>query len=111
MKIPQPREINGALIGLLVGVLVVGVLVLIVQTYQLASAIRATQKPTVETVDLIRDCTQPRGECFQRGQRQTANAVGDINLVTIYAASCGSRHPGQPSAVRRCVEKLLRTTP
>lgn len=36
----------------------------------------------------IQDCTSPDGECYKRGQRRTAAAVGDINRVVILAAAC-----------------------
>jgi hypothetical protein len=85
----------GAVVGVLVGALVVGVLLLMVRTWSLTDQIRDSQKTNTgtlnasqRTLDAVEDCTQPSGECFQRGQKRTAAAVGDINRVVILAAAC-----------------------
>jgi hypothetical protein len=49
------------------------------------------------TLQTIRDCTQPSGGCYVRGQKQTAGAVADINRVVILAAACAS---GLPTGLR-----------
>jgi hypothetical protein len=50
-----------------------------------------------ETLKLIRDCTTPGEECFDRGQRRTAevvaNLTSDLTRVSAYAAACADR-PG-----------------
>lgn len=38
--------------------------------------------------EIVKDCTTPGGECFERGQRATGDAVGSINKVTILVARC-----------------------
>ena len=105
------RQTVWFVLGLLVALLAMSTLYSIQRTATLAEAIRENQKSGRAVLDRVNDCTTPGRRCFEQGQKRTASAVGDINLVTIYAASCGSRHPGQPVVVRRCVERLLRTTP
>jgi hypothetical protein len=105
---PARRRFAWFVIGILSGALVLLALVAIVQTRDLAGTIRSTQKANTETVDIIRDCTRPAGRCFMRGQRQTARAVADINRVTVYAAACASKRPGQTATqIRSCVVRML----
>src|SRR5690242_12406710 len=75
--------------------LLVAVLVLMTRTWALTDQIRESQKTntgtleaTQKTLDAVEDCTQPTGECFRRGQKRTASAVGDINRVVILASAC-----------------------
>ena len=58
----------------------------------------------------ILSCTQPKGECNQRGQRQTSGAIDDINKITVYAAACADRPYTQTEAqIYACVmQKLAR---
>jgi hypothetical protein len=50
-------------------------------------------KENHELLTTVRDCTQPSGECYQRGQKRTASAVSDINQVIILAAACSAGLP------------------
>ena len=91
----RQRPVFGAVVGVLVGMLLVAVLVLMTRTWALTDQIRESQKTntgtleaTQKTLDAVEDCTQPTGECFQRGQKRTASAVGDINRVVILASAC-----------------------
>ena len=104
------RQLLGLLVGVAVGCLIVLVLIVLLQTRQLTGAIREAQKPNVATLSLIEDCTSPDGECFRRGQDDTAAAVADVNRITILASACASR-PGAQSAaqVESCVLRLLAT--
>lgn len=102
---------QGAIFGLCVGIIVVGVLWLVISTYQLTRAIRETQKPTAQTIDLIsetldiiKDCTEPTGECYRRGKQQNADTIDDLTKASIYAAYCAARHEGQTVAeIHACV--------
>jgi hypothetical protein len=40
------------------------------------------------TLALIKDCTEPSGECFKRSQRRTAKAVTQIGAGNILAVVC-----------------------
>ena len=91
----RQRPAFGAAVGVLVGVLIVAVLLMMVRTWSLTDQIRDSQQTntgtleaTQQTLDAVNDCTQPAGECFKRGQSQTAKAVGDINRVVVLAAAC-----------------------
>jgi hypothetical protein len=108
LSTPRRRLAAWFVIGVLVASLVLLTLVAIVQTRGTTAAIRASQQQRADTFALLVDCTSPSGRCFQRGQRQTANAVASINKVTVYAASCASQRPGQSAEeIRRCVVRLL----
>lgn len=41
----------------------------------------------------IQSCTDPKGKCYKAGQQRTADAIGSINEITIYAVACGQDHP------------------
>jgi hypothetical protein len=56
---------------------------------------------------LIKSCTTPGESCYERGQRQTGDAVASINRVIIASASCAVGQTGTPAqiedAIRACV--------
>lgn len=59
----------------------------------LAIQSRQRGKESQELLRTIQSCTQPSGECYQRGRRSTAQAVSNINRVVILAAACASGLP------------------
>lgn len=61
-----------------------------------------------QLLELIEGCTNPAGECAQRGQKQTTTAVASINEITAYAAACADR-PGPQSLaeIRLCIADLI----
>jgi hypothetical protein len=72
------------------------------------AVIRSNQESGRTVVDQIKNCTTPGRPCYERGQRQTATAVADINRVTLAAATCAARRPGQTAPeIRACVLDLL----
>ena len=90
------------------GLLVMIVMARIAETADTTSAIRKAQvtngrtlDTSVETLRLIRDCTDPSGECYKRGKRQTADAVSSINNVVILAAACSAGLPPHLSVPER----------
>lgn len=60
------------------------------------------------TNERILDCLEPAGECYQRSQQQTGDAVASINEISQYAAVCADR-PGSQSLdeIRRCIADLI----
>lgn len=68
-------------------VVVIGCLV--VTTYAVV-AIRSTQSKNSPVLKKINDCTEPGGECYREGRRQTAAAVGDIGRYVVLAAACAA---------------------
>lgn len=70
-----------------------------------------------QTLTTIRDCTQPSGACYRRGQQRTAEAVASLNAGTQQAAaaatSCAIRLSRQGKAVTyhsvyRCIVSTTR---
>lgn len=114
---PWLRPLAFAVAYLALGALIVGVLYLIVQIYGLADSIRTAQKGNTktitnsqETLDVVKDCTQPKGTCYQDGQKRTGQAVQDISEATtqasIYAAYCVHREPDASVAkIEACVNQ------
>jgi hypothetical protein len=105
----KARPIGGAVVGVLVGVIVLGMIYLGVQTYSLASSIREQQKTNSSTNATILDCTEPSGECYRKSQERTAAVVADIGKVSAYASACADRPGVQGEAeVLACVLERLK---
>lgn len=100
--------IFGAVAGALLGALIVLVLVLLVRTWSLADRIRDAQKVNTAALQVIKDCTTPHRECYERSRAQTAGAVADINRITVYASACADR-PGEQTQgeIQACVIQRL----
>jgi hypothetical protein len=104
-----------AIIGVLLAACVAGVVIAVIVAAVTVSQVRGTQvnntktiDNTAETLEIIKDCTQPEGVCYQRGQDSTAEAVDNIGLLSTYAAACADQ-PDQQTAeeIRECVLELL----
>lgn len=100
------RALAWALVGLGIGFVIVAALSVPV----ILGQIRITQVDNTQRAEqdseallIIKDCTQPAGKCFKRGQRATAKAVGDINQVVILAAACAPLTPGDVDAITACI--------
>jgi hypothetical protein len=58
----------------------------------------------------IKDCTDPKGKCAQRGQQQTGKAVGSINDVTVAAAWCSRQTTNRTvNDLRICIANVINT--
>ncbi len=104
-------------IGLVLGIVAVSITVAVVVAAVTVTQIRGDQVDNTETInntkdtlELVRDCTQPQGECYQRSQDSTAEVVDNIGLLSTYAAACADQ-PEQQTAeeIRACVLDLLET--
>lgn len=81
--------------------------VLVLQLVLLATLLR-TSEANQQLLDLIEGCTNPAGECAQRGQEQTTTAVASINEISAYAAVCADRPGSQSLAeIRLCIADLI----
>lgn len=61
-----------------------------------------------ETLQLIKACTTPGLRCYERGQRQLADAVGNVNRVVVLAAACASGPVTKSEAeIQACVIERL----
>lgn len=102
--VPGLRELITSLVYTLAAVLVIGVIFVVTQTFTLLTTVRETQKDSRESVEAIRDCTQPSGECYREARERSARTVTDIGKVSAYAAACADR-PGVQTEdeVRLCV--------
>jgi hypothetical protein len=96
--------------------LVVFMVASIVALLYAVSVIRGTQQNnapkidnTEETLKLVKDCVLPGGKCFERGQKQTADAVGSISLRQVAAVACGDQPGTQgPLEIAACVERSMK---
>lgn len=43
-----------------------------------------------ETLAIIKDCTQPNGRCFRRGQQRTAQVLASAQRIIILSAACSA---------------------
>lgn len=114
------RRFVGLVIGVLAGALVAALLAGAI----VAAQIRGTQLdrlPQVEqndeTLQIVKDCTQVGGKCYQRGQRQTAAILTSAQKIIILSAACSLDVDAAQSVEERvqqitgCVtQRLARTT-
>lgn len=82
-------------------------------------ATRGTQQTNVPKIDntettleLVQDCVTPGGKCYERGQRQTADAVQSLNEAAIDAASSAAACAALPDVsgyieIKHCVDRTL----
>lgn len=115
----MPHRARALIYGLTA--LAVGLVVAMLLSVPIVTAqIRATQldrqpqtEKNDETLAVIRDCTQPTGQCFKDGQKRTAEAVSQIGAGNILAVVCALAVPdGTPTnvaleQVTECVTKRL----
>jgi hypothetical protein len=95
--------------------LVVGLVVLVglIRSTQIDNTAKADARDetianTARTLRLVRSCVTPSGKCYERGQAQTAEAVGNINRVVILAAACAAQMPGGTvESITKCVTDQL----
>lgn len=75
------------------------------------SAIFQTRQSSVrnqETLRIVKGCTTPGSDCYDRGVRQTARAVADINRVVVLAASCADQPDVQTTdEIEACILREL----
>ena len=105
---PRRRTAGWVLLSVTAAAVILGVIVTLVSTWQIADEVRETQlegTPTgqklLESSERVLDCTSPEGQCFKDGQKRTANAVGDINRVIVLAAACSVGLDAEWSVSRR----------
>jgi hypothetical protein len=98
------RTFGWVLIALLVAALTVTMLTATIVGADNTNIIRQAQRDNAETLRLIRSCTTPGQECFDRGQERTANVVADINRVAVFAAACADKPRRQTvQQIQSCV--------
>lgn len=111
----QRRTLAWVLVVALAAVLVVAVATSTIIGAVNSQRIRDTQVTNTRTLDtadrtldLIRDCTEPGGECFDRGQKRTADVVADLNKAAVYAAACADKRGVQgEDEIYACVVRLF----
>lgn len=104
--------------------IVVTVAVLVV--VMLASLLQLEEKADAERRDLLKisaqiaECTtapelrvppEPKptqADCYVQARARSVQLAEAINRVTIAAAACGARHPGDVPATRQCTERALK---
>lgn len=118
MKVAN-RHLMAALVGLAVGVVVVVLIFAAITASTKSTQIRDTQNSNTIKADardqalaLVKDCVEPSGTCYKRGQAQTAKAVGDIaraNAIAAAAATaCAGERPHQTfAAIYACTTKRV----
>lgn len=89
------RMVGWALLSVTAASVVLGVIVMVASTWQIADDVRTTQlegtplgKQLAASSARILDCTDSTGECYKQNQARTAKVVGDLNRVIVLAAAC-----------------------
>lgn len=109
------RRILAVTVAVIVALAAVAGLTAVISSAMTTTQVRQTQQVNTKKADartqtlaLVRDCVTPGGKCYERGQRQTAAAVADINRVTVLAAACADK-PAQQTQdeIYACVVRRL----
>lgn len=111
-----PRQAVWAIIALTLVTSAVVVIVSVVVSATKTAKIQDVQKSNTKTLDysketllLLKDCVQPSGECYKRGQETTKGAVANITQYAVYAAVCVDE-PGKQSLeeTTACIVRLVK---
>lgn len=113
------RSILVFLVGSGATAIVILLIVAILTSASKSTEIRDTQQQnsplianTDATLERIQNCTTPGRPCYERGQRQLARAVGDINRVVVLAAACASGGGSRTEAeIQACIVGRLGESP
>ena len=54
----------------------------------------------------VYDCTHPGGNCYDRANRNTAKAIKDINMITVYSNVCSAQYQDQDKIIK-CISDNL----
>lgn len=120
---PTRRQLLWSIAAVAVVALIVAVATSTIVSALKSTSIRKTQtentaliENTAETLRIIRGCTTPGQDCYDRGQRQTAayirDLTSDLTRVSAYAAACADK-PRQQSTdeIFACVVARLAENP
>lgn len=111
--VTNKRRAAWGLIGLTVALVLVAIVSAVFISAATSTAIRtsqvsntATLNNTDRTLAILLDCTDPKGECYQRGQASQKAAIDDITVIAAAAAACANQ-PGN-TTVRAVLDCTLR---
>lgn len=97
LSTPRRRAAAWAVVGVLAAALSLLAIVAILETRQGTAT-------NTRILRIVEDCTTPGRVCADRGAKATADAIADINRVTVYAAACADRPRTQTEAdILACV--------
>ena len=116
---PRGRAVVVFVIGMGATALLLLLVFAIVTSATKSTEIRDQQQensPLIEntdaTLERIQNCTTPGRPCYERGQRQLADAVGNVNRVVVLAAACASGPVTRTEAdIQACVVERLTDRP
>lgn len=107
------RRAAWGIAGASVALVLVVALVSIVTAAVMATTIRKDQVDNTQTIDntaltldILLDCTDPKGECYQRGQASQRRAIDDITIIAAAAAACANQPTNK--TVRAVLDCTLR---
>lgn len=111
----RQRRFGWALIGVLIGSLVMLLVASILNTNRTVATIRDSQQIAIKNreandkiLEAIESCTTPGRKCFRESQRRTAKVVADINQVTVLAAVCAANAPSPTvPVIEECIRRQL----
>lgn len=72
----------------------------------IAEASRQNSVVNRQNSELLVDCTVPGGECYERGQNRTGEAVAVIGRASVAAAYCAQRHE-EIDQLEKCVLQVM----
>lgn len=105
---PRGRRIGWVVVYVCVAAFILGIVAVIAAIRQTQIEGTPTGRRLLEASDRILDCTDPAGVCYQRNQERTADVIGDVNRVAVYAAACADQRGIQgEDEIYACVVRLI----
>jgi hypothetical protein len=87
-----------------------GVVLIRHQQVQNLSTLQSARQAAIEakrTADTIASCTTPGQPCYERAQKQTGQAVANINRVVILAAACAVGKTGTTAQIETQIQACV----
>lgn len=110
------RQLVWAVIALAVAAIIGVVVTTSIVSATKSTEVRGTQVDNTktlnyskETLQLLKDCIEPGGKCYERSQENTAGAVSSITQYAVYAAVCVDE-PGRQTVEQTtaCIIRLVK---
>lgn len=107
---PILRALLWAVAYVAVGIFVLGTVVIAINTYSTAHAIRHAQINNKSTFELLQNCVVPdmKNECYVRGQENQKNILTYVEYLNVAATACADVPGTQtPEELKACTERTL----
>jgi hypothetical protein len=94
-----------------VAVVVVGLLTIVVQNRSRSNENATILRQTARTSSQVVDCTTPGGDCYERGNERTEEALSRFMQLIIAVEACGGQYATESEIEACAIRRLAATEP